>query len=131
VTVSSSDGLNREAAVSGLDYSLEGRSSTASLVGGISKDLDSRHSLIMTRAIAEMPLRRRYDAANRSVGDGSIPIGQNLTIPSVVEIAVLRSTAIVAEVQRRGTDGKWPSQPEIVDAEGGRRLASIGFIAPL
>jgi Uma2 family endonuclease len=53
------------------------------------------------------------------------------TIPSVVEIVVLRSTSIVAEVLRRGPDGAWPQQPDLIEADGELRLDSIGFAAPL
>jgi Uma2 family endonuclease len=53
------------------------------------------------------------------------------TIPTVAEIVVLRSTAIAAEVLRRGLDGAWPPQPDLVDADGELRLDSIGFAAPL
>lgn len=48
-----------------------------------------------------------------------------------MEIVVLRSTAIAAEILRRGPDGAWPDQPDIVDADGELRLDSIGFAAPL
>ncbi len=40
------------------------------------------------------------------------------TIPTVAEIVVLRSTAVMAEVLRRQPDGNWPEQPELVDANG-------------
>ncbi len=53
------------------------------------------------------------------------------TIPSVAEIVVLRSTGIAAEVLRRGPDGAWPQEPDIIDADGELRLDSIGFAAPL
>ena len=53
------------------------------------------------------------------------------TVPSVTEIVVLRSTAIEAEVLRRGPDGDWPQQPDIVDADSELRLDTIGFAAPL
>jgi Uma2 family endonuclease len=53
------------------------------------------------------------------------------TIPSVAEIVVLRSTSIAAEILRRGADGAWPPQPDLVDANGELRLDSIGFAAPL
>jgi Uma2 family endonuclease len=53
------------------------------------------------------------------------------TIAKLAEIVVLRSTAITAEILRRGTDGTWPEQPQIVDADGDLRLDSIGFAAPL
>jgi Uma2 family endonuclease len=53
------------------------------------------------------------------------------TILTVAEIVVLRSTAIAAEILRRGPDGAWPPQPDMVDADGELRLDSIGFAAPL
>jgi Uma2 family endonuclease len=53
------------------------------------------------------------------------------TIQPVTEIVVLRSTAIAAEILRRGANGAWPRQPQIVDATGTLLLDSIGFTAPL
>jgi Uma2 family endonuclease len=53
------------------------------------------------------------------------------TIPTVMEIVVLHSSAIAAEVLRRGPDGAWPQQPQRVDADRALRLDSIGFAAPL
>ena len=53
------------------------------------------------------------------------------TVETVTEIVVLRSTAIAAEILRRGQNGAWPRHPELVDAEGTLRLDSIGFAAPL
>lgn len=53
------------------------------------------------------------------------------TIPTVAEIAVLHSTAVLAEVLRRTPDGVWPAQPEVVAAGDELRLDSIGFAAPL
>jgi Uma2 family endonuclease len=53
------------------------------------------------------------------------------TIPSLAEIVVLRSTSLAAEILRRGPDGARPAQPDLVDANGGLRLDSIGFAAPL
>lgn len=53
------------------------------------------------------------------------------TIPTVAEIVVLHSTAVAAEVLRRGSASTWPRQPEIVDGQGTLRLDSIGFAAPL
>ena len=53
------------------------------------------------------------------------------TIPSVVEIVMLRSTAVAAEVLRRQADGSWPAQPENLGPEDELRLDSIGFAAPL
>lgn len=54
-----------------------------------------------------------------------------MTIPCVQEIVVAHSTAIVAEVLRRGADRAWPQQPEVIDADSDLRLDSIGFVAPL
>jgi Uma2 family endonuclease len=53
------------------------------------------------------------------------------TIPTVSEIVVLHSTSIAAEILRRGPDGAWPHEPEMVDVEGTLRLDRIGFAAPL
>jgi Uma2 family endonuclease len=53
------------------------------------------------------------------------------TIPSVMEIVVLRSSGIEAEILRRDPDGNWPAQPELVAADGTLRLDSIGFVAAL
>ena len=39
-----------------------------------------------------------------------------LTISTVAEIAVLRSTSIAAEVLRRGPDGAWPQQRVLKNA---------------
>ncbi len=54
-----------------------------------------------------------------------------MTIPTVAEIVVVRSTSVAAGVLRRQADGSWPAQPELV--AGGRvlRLDSIGFAEPL
>ncbi len=53
------------------------------------------------------------------------------TIATVMEIVVLHSSAMVAEILRRGPDGAWPQQPDVVDANDELRLDSIGFAAPL
>lgn len=57
--------------------------------------------------------------------------GRTPTIPSVIEIVVLMTSQIAAEVLRRGSDGAWPAQPETIAPEGQLRLESIGFAAPL
>lgn len=53
------------------------------------------------------------------------------TIPTVAEIALLRSSAVAAEVLRRRPDGTWPEQADMIGAEGELRLDWIGFAAPL
>jgi lambda repressor-like predicted transcriptional regulator len=53
------------------------------------------------------------------------------TLPTVLEIVVVHSTAIVAEILRRMPDGTWPRQPEVLGADGELRLTSIEFAAPL
>jgi Uma2 family endonuclease len=55
----------------------------------------------------------------------------HMTIPTVAEIIVLRSTGIVAEVLRRQQDGTWPEQRELIDEDGELRIESIGYAAPL
>lgn len=52
------------------------------------------------------------------------------TIPSVGEILVLRTTTVGADLLRRGPDGSWPREPEIV-TEGDLMLESIGLRTPL
>lgn len=55
-----------------------------------------------------------------------------VTLPSVQEILIVHSTAIRAELLRRGTDGVWPDNP---DAIAGKRasihLASIELDLPM
>jgi Uma2 family endonuclease len=53
------------------------------------------------------------------------------SIPSVVEIVLVRSTSIAAEVLRRQSDASWPGEPQDIDAEGELVLESIGFRIPL
>jgi Uma2 family endonuclease len=52
------------------------------------------------------------------------------SIPSLAEIVVFRTDAIGAELLRRGADGHWPAEPEVV-TDGDLVLDSIGFRAPL
>jgi hypothetical protein len=53
------------------------------------------------------------------------------TIPSVHEILVVHSTRVMAERLRRAADGAWPGDPDIVEAGGALRLASIDAAWPL
>ncbi len=52
------------------------------------------------------------------------------TIPSLREILILSSTAIRAELLRRGEDGSWPAAPALIE-DGALTLDSIGFTVPL
>ena len=52
------------------------------------------------------------------------------TIPSVREILVLRTVTVGADLLRRGPDGSWPRQPDII-TEGDLALHSIGLRTPL
>lgn len=52
-------------------------------------------------------------------------------IPSVMEIAVLHSTRIEAQVLRRQPDGAWPADPELVGPDDALRLASINLTIAL
>jgi Uma2 family endonuclease len=53
------------------------------------------------------------------------------TLPSVAEILVVDSTRIEAELLRRGSDGTWPEQPEMLRDGERLELASVAFAAPL
>jgi Uma2 family endonuclease len=53
------------------------------------------------------------------------------TIPTVVEIVVVGSAEMAAEVLRRGADGSWPERPDVIGADDELQLDSIGFAAPL
>jgi Uma2 family endonuclease len=52
------------------------------------------------------------------------------TIPSLREILLLSSTAIRADVLRRGSDGNWPAAATVIE-EGDLTLDSIGLTVPL
>jgi Uma2 family endonuclease len=54
-----------------------------------------------------------------------------VTLPSVREILLIRSTRIAAELLRRQDDATWPANPEIVEADAVLRLNSIDFSGPL
>jgi Uma2 family endonuclease len=52
------------------------------------------------------------------------------TIPSLREILILSSTAVRAELLRRGSDGNWPAASTVIE-DGDLILDSIGFNVPL
>jgi Uma2 family endonuclease len=53
------------------------------------------------------------------------------TIPSVREILVLYSTRIGAEMLRRGAEGNWPKDSEMLGSGDTLKLESIGMHCPL
>ena len=53
------------------------------------------------------------------------------TIPSVMEIVILSSTKVEADLLRRRGDGSWPEIPERVEADGKLTLDSVDFTVPL
>jgi Uma2 family endonuclease len=53
------------------------------------------------------------------------------TIPSVLEILVVKTASIGAEIIRRNADGSWPDRPSSIAAGGELTLESIGFTFPL
>jgi Uma2 family endonuclease len=54
-----------------------------------------------------------------------------LTIPTVVEVLVVNSTLMEAELLRRNADGTWPEVPQRLGSEDTLVLESIGFSVPL
>jgi Uma2 family endonuclease len=52
------------------------------------------------------------------------------TVPSVREILILSSTAIRAELLRRGSDGNWPAASTVIE-DGDLILESIGYTVHL
>ncbi len=52
------------------------------------------------------------------------------TIPSLREILILNSTAVRAELLRRGADGAWPAAPTVIE-DGDLTLESIDLAIPL
>ena len=53
------------------------------------------------------------------------------SIPTVLEILLLQSLDIGAELLRRDNDGSWPERPEEIGADARLRLESIGGAFPL
>ncbi len=52
------------------------------------------------------------------------------TIPSLREVLLLSTTAVRAELLRRGSDGSWPAAATVIE-DGELILDSIGFTIPL
>jgi Uma2 family endonuclease len=53
------------------------------------------------------------------------------TISTVMEILIVSSIRVEAELLRRHDDGTWPEAPEKIGAESEVSLESIGFTAAL
>ena len=54
-----------------------------------------------------------------------------LTIPTVMEVLVVNSTRVEAELLRRNPDGTWPEVPQQIGPANALSLDSIGFTVPL
>lgn len=53
------------------------------------------------------------------------------SVPTVVEILLVDSTKIEAQLLRRGEDGAWPQEPTVIGPGGTIMLSSIGLELPL
>ena len=53
------------------------------------------------------------------------------SIPSVMEILLVESEEVGAELLRRRSDGSWPEDPESFEPGSGIRLESIGLEVPI
>jgi len=53
------------------------------------------------------------------------------TMPSVMEILIVSSTKVEAELLRRRDDGSWPEIPERLGADANLELASVDFTVAL
>lgn len=49
------------------------------------------------------------------------------TLPTVMEIPIVDSTKVEAQLLRRGADGSWPQEPTVIGPGGTIELASIGL----
>ena len=54
-----------------------------------------------------------------------------LSIPTVMEVLVVNSTRVAAELLRRNPDGTWPEVPSQIGPDDDLRLDSIDFTVPL
>lgn len=59
----------------------------------------------------------------------NIPLYASVT--SVMEILIVSSTKVEAEILRRAADGSWPQDPEAIGPDGTIRLQSIGLELPI
>ena len=53
------------------------------------------------------------------------------SIPSVIEILVVHSTRVVAELLRREANGQWPGEPVVLGSDDLITLTSVDFKMPL
>ena len=49
------------------------------------------------------------------------------TLPSALQILVVQSTRVGAELLTRGADGSWPANADMIEAQGTLTLTSIGL----
>ena len=67
--------------------------------------------------------------SNRQETWSNIPL--YASVPSVMEILLVDSTRVEAQLLRRNADGIWPTDPTPIAASGTITLTSIGFEQPL
>ena len=92
---------------------------------GVTCDAPSgTHALPNPVVLIEIPSPSNHDETRANIGAFA-------SIPSVVEMVVLRSWEISAEVLRRQADGAWPEKPVLLGPDDELRLDSIGFRAAL
>ena len=53
------------------------------------------------------------------------------SIPSVMEILVVSSTRVAAELLRRDANGQWPDEPMALGSDAMLTLTSVDFAIPL
>ena len=66
--------------------------------------------------------------SNRADTWSNVPL--YATLPSVLEIVLIESTRVGAQVLRRGANGVWPENPAQIDAVAGIGLDSVGLVMP-
>ena len=54
-----------------------------------------------------------------------------VSIPSVREVLVLRSSSVAADLLRRNSDGTWPSEPIQISRDGTLHLETMALTCPL
>ena len=67
--------------------------------------------------------------SNRADTWSNVPL--YATLPSVLEIVLIESMRVGAQVLRRGANGVWPENPTQIDPVVGIALDSIGLVMPM